>query len=163
VDVDASLPPVALPGRIVNELQQHALETRPEECCGLILGGAAARFSRLVRCRNEMTRRHAESPREFPQDARQAFWMNETDVLEAQKLAEASGEDVTAVYHSHVGAGVYLSALDLGYAEHPLFPFPQADQIVIAVHEGPRAELGIFQREAIGRPFTGRTIVSAGP
>ena len=42
---------------------------------------------------------------------------------------------MTAVYHSHVDVGAYLSELDLEYAEHALFPFPGADQIVIAVHE----------------------------
>lgn len=163
VDVDASLPPLALPGRILNELCAHALETLPEECCGLILGREPARYGRLVRCRNEMTRRHMADPVTQPCDGRAAFWMNEADYLHAQALAETAGEEVTAVYHSHVDVGPHLSELDLEYAEHALFPFPAADQIVIAVHERRVVGLGLYQREGASKPFTGRGIVSAAP
>ena len=163
VDVDASLPPLALPGRILNELCAHAIETLPEECCGLILGRGAARYGRLVRCRNEMTRRHLADPLTHPRDGCAAFWMNEGDYLNAQTLAEAAGEQVTAVYHSHVDVGAYLSELDLEYAEHALFPFPTADQIVIAVHERRVVGLGLYQREGATKPFTGRSILSAAP
>ena len=163
VDVDASLPPLVFPGRILNELCAHALETLPEECCGLILGQRNARFGQLVRCRNEMTRLHLADPRSQPRDGNTAFWMNEGDHAHAQALAEAAGDVVTAVYHSHVDAGAYLSELDVEYAEHALFPFPTADQIVIAVHERHVVGLGLFQREAPGKPFVGREIVLAAP
>jgi proteasome lid subunit RPN8/RPN11 len=163
VDVDASLPPLALPGRILNELCAHALETLPEECCGLILGRDPIRYARLVRCRNEMTRRHLADPVAHPCDGRAAFWMNEADYLQTQAMAETTGEEVTAVYHSHVDVGAYLSELDLEYAEHALFPFPAADQIVIAVHERRVVGLGLYQRESAGQPFTGRSIVSGAP
>jgi proteasome lid subunit RPN8/RPN11 len=163
VDVDSTLAPVAIPGRILNELCAHALETLPEECCGLVLGSREARFGRVVRCRNEMTRRHLADPLAHPRDGRAAFWMNESDYVQAQALAERSGDEVTAIYHSHVDMGVHLSELDLEYAEHPLFPFPAADQIVIAVHERRVVGLGLFQREGAGKPFEGRAIVSAAP
>jgi proteasome lid subunit RPN8/RPN11 len=163
VDVDASLPPLVLPGRILNELCTHALETLPEECCGLILGQRSARFAQLVRCRNEMTRLHRADPRSHPRDGNTAFWMNEGDYAHAQALAEAAGEVVTAVYHSHVDVGAYLSELDVEYAEHALFPFPSADQIVIAVRERQVVGLGLFQREAPDKPLVGRAIVLAAP
>jgi proteasome lid subunit RPN8/RPN11 len=163
VDVDASLPPLVLPGRILNELCAHALETLPEECCGLILGQRSARFSQLVRCRNEMTRLHLADPRSHPRDGNTAFWMNEGDHAHAQALAEAAGDVVTAVYHSHVDLGAYLSELDVEYAEHAFFPFPTADQIVIAVQERHVVGLGLFQREAPGKPLVGRQIVLAAP
>ena len=85
--------------------------------------------------------------------------MNEGDYAHAQTLAESAGVEVTAVYHSHVNVGVYLSELDLEYAEHELFAFPNADQIVIAVQEGQVVGAGLFQREAAGKPFAGRAIV----
>lgn len=163
VDVDSSLPPLVLPGRILNELCAHALETLPEECCGLILGQRGARFSRVVRCRNEMTRLHRADPHTHPRDGSTAFWMNEADYAHAQELAEAAGDEVTGVYHSHVDVGPYLSELDLDYAEHALFPFPRADQIVIAVQERHVVGAGWFQREAAGKPFVGRTVVLAAP
>ncbi len=161
VDVDASRPPLVLPGRILNELCAHALETLPEECCGLMLGQVNTRFSQVVRCRNDMTRRHLGDPQSHPRDGSTAFWMNEGDYAHAQALADASSCRVTAVYHSHVGVGAYLSELDLEYAEHELFPFPTADQIVIAVQERQVVGVGLFQREGAGKAFAGRAIVLA--
>ena len=38
IEVDVTAPPVSIPGRVLNELCTHALETRPEECCGLLTG-----------------------------------------------------------------------------------------------------------------------------
>jgi proteasome lid subunit RPN8/RPN11 len=163
VDVDEGLPPVVIPGRILNELFTHALETLPEECCGLIVGDEREPFRRLVRCRNEMTRRHRSDPDRYPCDAREAFYMNEVDYERALDQAKDSREGVTAVYHSHVGSGVYFSEMDLEYAESAFFPFREADQIVVAVFERRVTGVGIFQRMAIGGPFLGHRLESGGP
>ena len=170
VEVDRSLPPVVLPVRIVSELLGHARETLPEECCGLLVGGAGQRYQRLVRCRNEMTQRHRADPIAYPRDGRAAFWMNEADQMHTREEAEAAGERVTAVYHSHVGTGAYLSEMDLDYAGHAFFPFPDADQIVVAVaspdasHLGMRLEdgcaqdIGVFDWDAAAAVFRGRRV-----
>ncbi len=158
VEVDPSRDPIRIPSHIFDELCQHAREAEPEECCGLIIGNSLDRYHRLVRCRNEATARHEEDPVVYPRDGRAAFYMNEHDYLEAWRAAEEKGEQVTAVYHSHVGAGAYLSELDLAYAEHRFFPFPKADQIVIPVFDG-RArwrDVGVFRRD--GARFTGHPI-----
>jgi proteasome lid subunit RPN8/RPN11 len=107
------------------------------------VGDAAERYRRLVRCRNDMTRRHQEDAAAFPLDGGAAFWMNEIDTLHAREEAEAAGQWVTAVYHSHVGSEAYLSELDQRYARHPLYPFPGADQIVVAVPETGASHLAI--------------------
>ena len=65
-DVDETLQPAELPGRLLNELYTHALESWPEECCGLIFGDAIDRYQRLVRIRNEMTQRHQKDPVAYP-------------------------------------------------------------------------------------------------
>ena len=175
VEVDRSLPPVVLPARIVSELLGHARETHPEECCGLIVGTGRQRYRRLVRCRNEMTQRHQADPLAHPLDGRAAFWMNEVDYMQTREEAEAAGERVTAVYHSHVGSGAYLSELDLDYAHHALFPFPEADQIVVAVaspdpetlamrlDEGCVGGLGIFLWDAARGAFLGRLVRPSAP
>jgi adenylyltransferase/sulfurtransferase len=161
IDVDENLPPVTIPGSILHELYKHAQETVPEECCGLIVGDDEERYRRLVRCRNEMSRRHDEDPVSYPHDSRSAFYMSPVDYQQAAQQAEAVGERVTAVYHSHVGAGAYLSEIDLEYAENSIFPFPDADQIVVAVVDGRVGVAAIFQREGIGRPFLGRRVAWA--
>ena len=45
-----------------------------------------------------------------------------------------------------MGAGAYLSELDVAYAQHPGFPFAEADQIVVAVFERQVRDVAIFRR-----------------
>ncbi len=148
--------PVGIPARILNELCEHAREAEPEECCGLVLSEGDLRYGRAVRCHNEMTRRHEEDPDEYPRDSRSAYYMSTRDVLSVTREAERTGEHVTAVYHSHVGAGAYLSEVDLSYARHALFPFPYADQIVLSVYERSVREIKIFVRS--GDEFSERFV-----
>jgi len=158
VAVDPRRSPVVLAPRVLHELASHARETDPEECCGLVTGDGAERYREVWRCRNEMTTLHERDPLRYPRDGTRAFHMNEHDYLAVVRDAEARGQKVTAVYHSHVGFGVYFSALDREYAEHELFPFPEADHIVLSLVEG-RLEAGLFKRTASG--FVGRAVVPA--
>ena len=161
VEVDETLPSVEVPRRILNELYSHALETLPEECCGLIVGGDEKPFEELVRCRNEMTLRHKEEPLEFPRDGSSAFFMNPLDYMRVHEAAEARGRRVTAVYHSHVGVGAYLSEMDLAHAASELFPFPGAGHIVVAVVDQKIDSVAFFSQDPEEGTFSGRTIVSA--
>jgi proteasome lid subunit RPN8/RPN11 len=145
-ETDEPALPVGIPASVLNELGAHAREAEPEECCGLVLSERGQRYGRALRCQNEMTLRHREDPEEFPRDGRAAYYMSVRDVLEISREAERSGERVTAVYHSHVGAAAYLSKDDLAYARNPLFPFPGADQIVLSVFELRVREIKIFLR-----------------
>lgn len=160
VEVDRSLSPVRIRAEVLHELCQHAVQEAPDECCGLIVGNALERHLRPVRCRNEMTVLHLEDPHKYPRNGASAFYMSDGDVLRVSRAAEEAGERITAVYHSHVGAGAYLSDLDLAYATHPLFPFPDADQIVVPVVEGTARGLGLFRRR--GDDFAGHRIEPAG-
>lgn len=158
--VDRDAVPLAVPARVLAELQEHARETHPEECCGLILGRQAGELERVVRCRNEMTRLHRQAPQDYPRDGREAFHMNEADVLHAQKLADAQGLRVTGVYHSHADAGPYFSTLDQEFATQPGFPFPEAHHIVISVLEGLVKEVAAFVRADSPAGFSGRLLVA---
>jgi len=161
VEIDHSQAPVRMPAQILHELCQHALETLPEECCGLLVGNSLERYRRIVRCRNEMTARHQLDPVVYPRDGRAAFYMNEHDYLKAWRDAEEAGESVTAVYHSHVGAGAYLSEMDLAYAENQFFPFPNADQIVLPVYDRTVRDAAVFRRS--GAYFTGHPVERVDP
>ena len=130
---------------VLNEICTHALDVAPEECCGLILGSEAADLSRVVRITNVMTKMHVAEPNAFPRDARHAYYMSEVEYLRATEEAEVRGELVTAVYHSHFGQGCYLSEDDLAFASHPLFPFPNASQIVVSVLADQVRAVGIFE------------------
>ena len=161
VEVDESLPAELVAGPLLNELFAHARETLPEECCGLIVGDAEIRYQRVVRCRNEATHRHQANPEQYPRDGREAFFMNELDYVQAQESAEASGERITAVYHSHVDVDAYLSPMDLEYAESEFFPFPDADHIVVAAFDRKVDSVAFFRQDGEDQLFFGRTVVSS--
>ena len=133
IELNASLGPAIVPGFIMQELYAHARDAAPEECCGLITGTDDVFFATSHRITNIMTKMHVADPDAYPRDSHEAYYMAEKEVLAVIQGAEERGEKVTAVYHSHVGSGVYLSDEDLAYAEHPLFPFPGAAQLVISV------------------------------
>jgi len=153
LELNRDLDPVPFPASVLSELCQHALDTAPEECCGLVSGNAAQRFGRAARITNVVNKMHLAEPLAFPRDARHAYYMAEVEYLQAQKEAEARGDAITAVYHSHVDAGAYLSEEDLAYAEHPLFPFPGAAQIVISVLAGRVEEAAIFEIDRLTGGF----------
>jgi proteasome lid subunit RPN8/RPN11 len=148
---------VQISAQILHEMMNHALEAQPDECCGLIVGHDGERFRQAIRCHNEMTARHHEDPARYPRDSRSAFYMSHRDVEEVSRVAELAGERVTAIYHSHVGAGAYLSEMDLEYAESPVFPFPEADWIVLPVFDRRVHEVALFRRAPGG--FQGRVLV----
>jgi proteasome lid subunit RPN8/RPN11 len=159
IEVNRSLAPVCMPARLLNELRSHALEARPEECCGLLVGDAPGRFDAAHRCRNDMTRLHRQDPVTWPRDGTKAFHMNEIDYLRVRDQAEAAGRSVTGVYHSHVDAPAYFSELDQRYARQPLFPFPEACHLVLSVVEGRVRETALFHVDATTGGIEGRAVV----
>ena len=163
IEVNRELPPVPIPASLLNEIWAHALESDPEECCGLVSGDDVRRFHRVHRCRNEMTALHERDPVAWPRNGREAFHMNELDYLKVRDEAEGRGEHVTAVYHSHVGPGAYFSEMDQVFAARSDFPFPSADHIVIAVFGGSVIGQGIFQRDGRTGSFRGSLLVAAAP
>lgn len=164
IEVNRAIPPIAVPARVWNELRSHALETLPEECCGLLVGSAPGRYEHAFRCRNEMTRLHREDPVAHPRDGTQAFHMNERDYMRIQEQADELGAFVTGVYHSHVGVGAYFSELDQRFALQPLFPFPRADHVVISVLEQGVRDVAAFRRVGEeGETFVGHPMAAEAP
>ena len=79
----------------------------------------------------------------------QLISMDITRRKEAEEQVERSGEIIVAIYHSHVGADVYLSEIDVEYIEDERFPYREAAQIVVAVLDQQVHGAGIFEREGI--------------
>jgi proteasome lid subunit RPN8/RPN11 len=159
VDLDPERGSRLVPSEVLLEICRHALDVAPEECCGLVLQSADERFARAVRITNVMTKLHVEDPIAFPRDARHAYYMAELEYQCALEEAETRQETVSAVYHSHFGQGCYLSQDDLAFAAHPLFPFPDAVQIVVSVLGQRVQDVGCFEptgNQAL--PFVGRRL-----
>jgi len=163
VEVDESLGPVRVAAELLNDICQHALESQPEECCGLVSGDERRRFRHVYRCRNDMSERHQRDPIAYPRDGREAFHMDEADQQRVLKEIDAKGERVTAIYHSHVGTGAYFSELDQHYAGDAGFPFPDADHIVVAIYERRVYGQALFRRSRESGRFTGYAIVPEAP
>lgn len=159
IELDSKLEAGLMPAEVLHEICRHALDVAPEECCGFVFGDEQNRFLRSIRITNIMTKMHLEDPKAFPRDARFAYYMAETEYQRALEEAEARSERVTAVYHSHVAEDCYLSADDLAFAEHPLFPLPEASQIVVSVLADRIETVGLFERVgAEGNVFQGRLL-----
>ncbi len=120
-------------------------------------------MERALRCRNEMTRLHREDPVAYPRNGTQAFHMNEIDYLRIQQQARGEGLAVVGVYHSHVGVGAYFSELDQAHATQPLFPFPDADHVVISIVDQRVRDLAVFRRLPGTLEFEGRALAPAAP
>lgn len=159
VDLEVELSSRLILSDILHEICRHALEVAPEECCGLVMGNQSERFTRVVRVTNLMTKMHLADPKTFPRDARHAYYMSEVEYLRAIDEGDSKREVVTGVYHSHFGQGCYLSADDLAFAAHPLFPFPDAAQIVVSLLADRVSEVGIFEPdEGAENGFVGRRL-----
>lgn len=163
VEVNPKLTPVAIPGRLLNEIFTHARESHPEECCGLLTGRSPGSFEAVHRCRNEMTRLHRRDPVAYPRGGREAFHMSERDYLRVLREAEVAGVRVTGVYHSHVDAGAYFSELDQEFALQDLFPFPEVHHLVVSIIDGVVKDVAAFRWVSeVGR-FEGRTLAAETP
>jgi proteasome lid subunit RPN8/RPN11 len=89
--------------------------------------------------------------------------MNEADMLRVTEEAEAKGQLVTGVYHSHADAGPYFSEVDQEFARLPGFPFPDAQHIVISVFDGLVGEAALFRRVEEAPGFEGRLLIGEAP
>jgi adenylyltransferase/sulfurtransferase len=151
IEIDPQRTAVALSRAVVHEIRRHALEAFPEECCGFVFGTEEERFRRIYRCRNLMNRMHEEDPASFPRTNLDAFYIDPGELLRARSDAAAAGEEVTAIYHSHVGARAYFSEMDLAFATRPGFPLDRADHLVVSILDGQVHELGLFRPDGGGR------------
>jgi proteasome lid subunit RPN8/RPN11 len=92
-------------------LRQHAEETCPHECCGVLLGrfdaGGSKTVSRIVRCRNARD----DSPHN-------RYHIDPSDLIRIQREGRERGknEDIVGFYHSHPNHPARWSPTDLAEA-----------------------------------------------
>lgn len=133
-------------------ITDHALETYPEECCGVILSDAAGDEVRPLE--NIQNLLHAKDPETFPRDARTAYTMD-YQVLDAlMNEAADRGLRVTAFYHSHPDHDAYFSEEDRAFATPFGEPtYPETAQIVISVKQGEVRKVGVYAWNAATEDF----------
>ncbi len=121
----------------------HALETYPEECCGVILGGDGGdEVHRLVNIQNRL---HIADPETFPRDARTAYTMDPKELDSVLEQAERKGLALKAIYHSHPDHDAYFSAEDKACATPFGEPtYPDTAQIVTSVMSGSVGRVAVY-------------------
>jgi proteasome lid subunit RPN8/RPN11 len=87
-------------------VEQHARETYPLECCGLLVGRLADDGTRIVVEAKPV-------PNVAPGDQSRAYRVDELDILRTGRAVSSRGLDVVGIYHSHPDEDSYFSAKDL--------------------------------------------------
>jgi proteasome lid subunit RPN8/RPN11 len=127
---------------VMAELEAHALETYPSECCGFVSGpsDAPGRLDASVREVNEADKYHKLDPETFPRTSRTYFKINELRAAKAFDAGDKSGRPIKVIYHSHCDAGAYFSKEDAAtFASDNTLMWPSAF-IVVSVQNGQLAE-----------------------
>jgi proteasome lid subunit RPN8/RPN11 len=148
---------VDLPRRVYDAIAAHAIETFPEECCGIVVERAGS--IEAVRVTNVQNERHASDPERFPRTAATAYTMGPeaAPVLidhERGRLA------IVAFYHSHPQHDAYFSAEDRKQAtvwDEP--SYPDAGQIVVSVYDARVKEAKAFRWDDQRRDFVEADLV----
>ena len=95
--------PFLIPKIVLASMISHALESDPEECCGVLIGNddQAEQARRIRNAHSEPIRR---------------FEMPPMDLMRAESEAEAKGRKIVAIYHSHTHTQAYPSQTDVNNA-----------------------------------------------
>ncbi len=118
--------------KVIEKICEHALETYPEECCGIITGDSGNQTVHI--CQNIQNRLYAEDPEKYTRDARTAYTIERSEAERIFSLAKEQGREVIAFYHSHADNEAYFSVTDV--EAQTVFgepEFPEALHIVISV------------------------------
>ena len=110
---------------VQEEMIDHALESFPNECCGLLVGkGEQIEIIRLANIE--------ASP--------YAFQMDHMDLLEIYSAMAERDYELLAIYHSHPYGAAYPSATDIMIAAWPLC-------IVVGLEDTKAPEIRVFRIE----------------
>jgi proteasome lid subunit RPN8/RPN11 len=144
-----------IPLAMMQEMFAHAEKAYPQEACGIITG-TGTRLTRLTRCRNAQDELHAADPERYPRSSRDGYNIDPRDMFEILRGAEACGEEIKIIYHSHVDAGAYFSQEDKQAATWEGEPtYPDVAHIVISVMAGTPESASLYRWNADRRDFEG--------
>jgi proteasome lid subunit RPN8/RPN11 len=142
----------------VSEIVRHLEACYPREGCGVVLRAGEGGAWRVRPLRNAQDELHARDPVRFPRTSRTAFAFEPREWLGVLLEAEARGEQVVCVFHSHVDGGADFSDEDRRQAApdgHLLLP--GVGHLVMAVHSGYVRDMKIFWWEC--GDFRGRRVL----
>jgi proteasome lid subunit RPN8/RPN11 len=124
--------PVLAPS-VLAAVLAHLCSAWPEEGCGVLLEGESG--MRFLPLANAQAAHHARDPEAFPRDAHRAFTVEPATWLRLLREAEARGEQVAALVHSHPEGPAHFSDEDRRQAAPDGSPLhPRMAHLVVALH-----------------------------
>lgn len=142
----------------VAAMRRQAIAEYPSECCGIVTGTAARQH--VHPCRNRQDELHARDPERHPRTSREAYDIDRNEMERIFAEAAAAGEQVVALYHSHIDCDAYFSRMDrevqtvFGEPE-----FPEAMQVVVSVQQGEVREIKGFRWVKENQYFESEAVV----
>lgn len=125
-----------IPKRVLAEMFSHALESDPDECCGVLVGtGAVAETS------NRLKNEHPEPSRRFR--------MSPLELVSVESAADARGRQIVGIYHSHTFTQAYPSQTDVRNAIETSWVDPH--YVLISLVEKTRPVARAFKISEDGR------------
>ncbi len=141
-------------------LAEHARESYPAECCGLVLRRDREEVVRRVR--NIQDELHARDPMRYPRTSRIAYYMDGKALLSVLNEVDREGWRVAAFYHSHPDHAAYFSQED---TERALFDgeptYPDTAYLVVALDAVAVRQVKAFRWDAAAREFVEAPIPGA--
>lgn len=134
---------------VLADVEAHALAEYPSECCGFLFGPAESprALDRGQREENLADKYHAKNPEMFPRTSREYFKINEMRAARALEEADAAGQPLKVIYHSHCDSGAYFSAEDAAtFAQAGQLMWPCA-YLVVSVQAGEIRERRLWVHE----------------
>jgi proteasome lid subunit RPN8/RPN11 len=130
----------------LSEIIRQLEATYPQEGCGVILRAGPNGPWRIRPISNAYDRYHAADPIRFPHTSRTAYLFEPREWLTLNREADARGERIACVFHSHVNGIAELSAEDRAQALPDGQPIlPGVSYLVVAVVRGRAAEARLFR------------------
>ncbi len=138
-------------------MYQHALESYPDECCGIVTGND--KYQTVHRCENIQNQLHEKDPVRYPRDARTAYVIDRSEAERIFAEVKKRGEDVLAFYHSHTDHDAYFSVEDVDAQTVFGEPeFPEALHIVISVRTRKIYDIKYFKWDKNNKYFYNHVI-----
>ncbi len=124
-------------------ISRHVESTYPEEGCGVVFRKGDER--RVVPVPNVYDTYHAKRPELYPRTNRTAYELDALQFLDLLQAAEAQGESLELIFHSHCDVGAYFSAEDVRAAAPGGTPqYPSVAYLVVDVQQGRATGSKIF-------------------
>ncbi|MCY1077718.1 M67 family metallopeptidase [Archangium lansingense] len=129
----------------LSDVIRHLVASYPREGCGVLLRAGDSGPWRVRPLRNVQDELHAREPVRFPRTSRTAYAFEPREWLGVLMEAEARGEYVACVFHSHVDGDADFSEEDRRQATPDGEPLlPGVSYLVIAIHSGYVRDVKIF-------------------